>query len=156
MRCQWPLHRVPQALEREGQEGQKGDQARELCQQSQGTPGSAVPWPWSGLPAAGTGTGRGAERQGGHPTALGIPCQQASVLWQHSRQNSNSETKDFLPPPVSHKFLRGSSRSHGSVFIKILVTLFNPPCKQKMENEAGLRSCVSVCHCCCGLPSRIG
>lgn len=143
MRCQWLLNRTPQVLGKRGP-GQPG-----------GKPGTSftsrvracLAMPSPGPAGCQDRPRPGKEREGGHPKAQGTPCQQASVLWQHSRPDSNSETKDFLPPLACHQFPRALPGATGlsSVVIKILVRLFHPPCEQERGKEIRWKRRVSVC-----------
>lgn len=125
MRWQWALNSVPRGPGRPRQRpGTNTSTTR-----AQNMPSNAGSLALSRLQAA---------RKGRKPLrGPGTPCQQAHVPWKHSRENSNSETKDFLPPLARQKFPWGSSRSHRFVFT-ILVKIFNPLCKQEMEKEMGI------------------
>lgn len=110
MRRQWLLKRVPQVLGKRGPGRPRGKPDISFACRVR----ACLAMPTSGpcrLP--GQTQARGEEREGGHPKALGKPCQQASVLWKHSRSDSNSETKDFLPPLACHQFPRALLGAEG-------------------------------------------
>lgn len=96
----------------------------------------------------------GKEREGGHPKALGTPCQQTSVLWQHSRPDSNSETKDFLPRLASHQFPRALPGARVCRHKDPRPTFSFTLRAGKGEGSKMEKTCQRL-SCGCGLPSRL-